>query len=61
MIKWYSMFRKLPLNHDDTEREFAYQQGAEKALQLAGERNWNVISMKNDWKQVFLIYPGLSG
>lgn len=46
------MFRKLPLNHDDTEREFAYQQGAEKALQLAGERNWNVISMKNEWKQV---------
>lgn len=43
----------LLVKHDDAEREFAYDQGAEKALHLATERDWQVISMKEDWKEIF--------
>ncbi len=43
----------LLLRHDDAQREYAYDQGAEKALQLAAARGWQVISMLNDWKAVF--------
>ena len=41
------------LRHDDSEREYAYNVGAEKAQKTASERGWNVISMKNDFKKVF--------
>lgn len=44
----------LLLHHDDPLREYAYDEGAEKALQLAPEEGWIVISMKNDWKTIFL-------
>lgn len=48
----------LLLHHDDAEREFAYDRESavgrlDKALDEAGKRNWRVVSMKNDWKQVF--------
>jgi phosphoglycolate phosphatase-like HAD superfamily hydrolase len=43
----------LLLNHDDAEREYAYNEGTEKALQLAPKAGWCVVSMKNDWKTVF--------
>lgn len=43
----------LLLHHDDAEREYAYDAGAEKALQLAPHAGWCVVSMKNDWKTVF--------
>jgi phosphoserine phosphatase len=43
----------LLIRHDDTEREFAYDTGAEKALASAGERGWTVVSMHNDFKVVF--------
>jgi phosphoglycolate phosphatase-like HAD superfamily hydrolase len=43
----------LLLRHDDAEREYAYDAGAEKALQLAPAAGWLVVSMKNDWKTVF--------
>lgn len=46
-------FLNLLLHHDDDEREYAYDHGAEKALQLAGERGWTVISIKHDFRQVF--------
>ena len=46
-------FLNLLVLHDDAEREFAYDQGAEKALHLADERNWRVISMKEDWDDIF--------
>jgi hypothetical protein len=36
------------IHHDDAEREFAYDAGAEKALAAAEERHWRVVSMKND-------------
>ena len=46
-------FLNLLLHHDDADREYAYDQGAEKALQLAAERGWQVVSMKDDWQTVF--------
>lgn len=44
---------ELLLHHDDLEREFAYDHGTEKALTLAKANNWIVISLKQDFKQVF--------
>ena len=43
----------LLLRHDDAKREYAYDEGSKKTLQMAEERGWIVISMKNDWKTVF--------
>jgi phosphoglycolate phosphatase-like HAD superfamily hydrolase len=44
----------LLVHHDDAAREYAYDDGAEKALQMAAREEWLVIRMKNDWKTVFL-------
>jgi len=41
------------IHHDDPEREFAYDEGAEYALAEAAERGWTVASMKNDFETVF--------
>ena len=41
------------IHHDDAEREFAYDAGAERALAEAGERGWTVVSMKDDFVPVF--------
>jgi phosphoglycolate phosphatase-like HAD superfamily hydrolase len=43
----------LLVHHDDPDREYAYDVGAEKALQLAPNQGWFIVSMKNDWKTVF--------
>ena len=43
----------LLVSHDDAEREVEYSAGAEKAVATAGTDGWTVISMKNDWQQVF--------
>jgi hypothetical protein len=43
----------LLVNHDDADREVAYDGGTEKALELAPKEGWIVVSMKNDWKTVF--------
>lgn len=43
----------LLLRHDDAKREYIYDEGSEKTLQMAEERGWIVISMKDDWKTVF--------
>lgn len=43
----------LMVHHDDTEREYAYDKGAEKVLELAAGNNWIVASMKNDWKKIY--------
>jgi len=47
------------VHHDDAKREFAYDVkstvGAlEKGLAEAKTRGWHVISMKNDWKTIFV-------
>jgi phosphoserine phosphatase len=44
---------RILLLHDDSEREFDYVAGAEQALEVAKQENWTVVSIKNDWAQVF--------
>jgi phosphoglycolate phosphatase-like HAD superfamily hydrolase len=59
MLKFTQSSGKPNLNllllHDDSQREFDYQQGAEKALELAVENDWQLISMKEDFKHIFLV------
>jgi len=50
----------LIVRHDDAEREFAYDRKShvgklDRALDEAGPRGWTVLSIKQDWKQVFPI------
>ena len=44
---------RLLVQHDDSEREFAYTTGAEQALSQAQAQGWTVISIKKDWATVF--------
>jgi haloacid dehalogenase-like hydrolase len=44
---------RLLVLHDDAEREFNYVAGAEEALERANDRGWTVVSIKDDWSQVF--------
>jgi phosphoglycolate phosphatase-like HAD superfamily hydrolase len=57
MLKYSSGSKGISLSllvhHDDADREYAYDSGSEKALQLAAQAGWVVVSMKNDWKTVF--------
>lgn len=46
-------FLNILLHHDDPVREYAYDQGAERALKMAKEQGWKIISMKKDWGRVF--------
>jgi phosphoserine phosphatase len=41
------------VKHDDSDREIAYVEGAEKILELARPRGWTVIGVKEDWTTVF--------
>jgi hypothetical protein len=43
----------LLVRHDDEEREYAYIASAEKILETAEKRSWTIVSMKEDWRQVF--------
>ncbi len=43
----------LLIHHDDAEREFAYDAGAEKALAQATTDGWTVVSMRHDWTSIF--------
>lgn len=43
----------LLLHHDDSDREYAYDQGCEKVMELARDRDWQVVSMKADFKTIF--------
>ncbi len=44
---------RLLIQHDDAAREFAYTGGAERALELAGQNDWTIVSMREDWKSIF--------
>jgi hypothetical protein len=48
----YPSFQLL-INHDDSTREFYYQEKTNASLNAAAKRKWHVVSMKNDWKKVF--------
>jgi hypothetical protein len=44
-------------HHDDSIREYAYDNASavgklDKGLRIAGEWGWQVVSMKNDWKDI---------
>ena len=46
------------VHHDDAVREYAYDRTSPigtlaRALDAAPARGWTVVSMKNDWKQIF--------
>lgn len=45
---------QLLVNHDDEQREFLYQEKDSISLKWAKQYNWNVVSIKNDWKEVFV-------
>jgi hypothetical protein len=45
---------RLLVVHDDADREFDYVAGAEKAISAARTHGWIEISMRHDWRQVFL-------
>ncbi|WP_052055719.1 HAD family phosphatase [Myxosarcina sp. GI1] len=44
---------QLLIDHDDREREFAYSEPNNASLNAARPQGWQVVSMKNDWRQVF--------
>jgi phosphoglycolate phosphatase-like HAD superfamily hydrolase len=45
----------LLVHHDDALREYKYDKGTEKALEVAKQNNnnWTIVSMKEDWKHVY--------
>ena len=45
---------EILVHHDDGIREYSYDKGAENVLQAAKDKNWDVVSMKNDFA---VIYP----
>lgn len=47
----------LLLHHDDGDRAYAYDRGAEQALALAKQKGWTVVSMKKDFRRVFRLPP----
>jgi phosphoserine phosphatase len=54
----YSQASKYPsfqllIDHDDVKREFLYSETDNISVEWAKKYNWNVVSMKNDWKQIF--------
>jgi phosphoserine phosphatase len=57
MLEWTTAGRgarfALLVHHTDAQREWAYDQGAEKALAEARAKGWTVVDMKNDWKTVY--------
>lgn len=64
MIEWAQSEEGAKLlvlvHHDDEKREYAYDQNAhmgklsKKTMQIANERGWLTVSMKDDWNKVFI-------
>lgn len=63
MLEWTQAGKgkrlELLVHHDDAEREYAYGSESkigtfsEALLEEAKQKNWIVVSMKNDWKTIF--------
>lgn len=58
MLEWTTVGQKgarlaLLVHHTDAKREYAYDKGAENALQDAAARNWTVVDMARDWKTIY--------
>jgi phosphoglycolate phosphatase-like HAD superfamily hydrolase len=48
----------LIVHHDDADREYAYDRQShfgklDKGLDEGPKRGWSIVSMKNDWKQIY--------
>jgi hypothetical protein len=43
----------LVVHHTDAEREYAYDEGARKALAEAQAKGWTIVDMKSDWKTIY--------
>jgi phosphoserine phosphatase len=57
MLK-YSQGNKYPsfqllVNHNDSIREYSYQEKDNLSLSTAAKNKWHVVSIKDDWKKVF--------
>lgn len=57
MLK-YSQGNKYPsfqllVNHNDSIREYSYQEKDNASLNAAAKNKWHVVDMKKDWKKVF--------
>ena len=48
----YPSFQMI-VNHNDSIREFFYQEKNNASLNAAAKNNWHVVDMKNDWKNIF--------
>lgn len=48
----YPSFQML-VNHNDSIREYSYQEKDNLSLNTAGKYKYHVISMKDDWKKIF--------
>jgi phosphoserine phosphatase len=44
---------RLVIVHDDAEREYETTASAEKLLEAGEQGGWTMVSMKDDWKNVF--------
>lgn len=44
---------QLLVNHDDSTREFYYQEKDNASLRAAAANHWRVISMRDDWKTIY--------
>jgi hypothetical protein len=50
-------FLNLLVHHDDAEREYAYDAGAERMLETSRTRGWSIASMQQDFKTMFRVTP----
>ena len=44
---------QLIIDHNDSAREYHYQEKDSASLKAAAKNNWHVVSIKDDWKKVF--------
>lgn len=50
----YAKSLLLLIHHDDPVREYKYDKGAERVLDLAKHNdNWSIVNMKEDWKNIY--------
>jgi hypothetical protein len=41
------------IHHDDAVREYSYDKGAENVLKEAQYRNWTIVDMKDDFREIY--------
>ena len=44
---------EILVHHDDSEREFSHDKRAEKLLEESQQQGWNIVSMKDDFLNMF--------